>query len=595
MLHYILFAFISLVTSFFLTKLVIKFALLYGLFVKPRPDRWHKTRTALFGGFSIYFSILITLILARYIYNINFNLSLVATFTFFFLLGLIDDFFELNSKLKFISQLLIGVFYIYFSNSSIIIFNSTAINDFISLFWILLIMNSSNLLDNMDGLLTGTLIIVTFFLGISFNFTSNPSLSLFSFIICASLVSFLYFNFKPAKIFMGDCGSLPLGFLIAALTINLVNNKLNQNQIWYNLLPIFMTAPLLLDVFLVMIRRSISGRKIYIGGKDHISHRLVFLGLNEITAVTFIYLVTFSWNILSIFVLFHFNISFIFLYLFFLFFCTLFLGYILSNLSLYNNEEELFAYKSARGISPSFKKPFFLSRLILNKKIILINLFDSITYIFVLFLLFQVFTIKIYHNLFIYYFIIKLIISNLFKFHKTSWRLTSTHDILKIAIVQLISAVIFYFINYGHNYQIDFYIWDIIISFNLLVFSRISFKLINEFFSRFRRHRKHIVIYGAGDFGVILSKELFKNTKYNMFPFYFIDDDILKKDTYINSIKVLHTDSSKLSKSLSKNNIDTLIVSSLKIDDMKIDKLKILLKNNNIKFLRFDFNISEVI
>ncbi len=134
-----------------------------------------------------------------------------------------------------------------------------------------------------------------------------------------------------------------------------------------------------------------------------------------------------------------------------------------------------------------------------------------------------------------------------------------------------------------------------ILLFYFLLFTRISYKLINESFSRLRQNRNHVIIYGAGKSGVLISKELMNNLKYNMFPLYFIDDDILKNNSYLNSIKILNPITTNINDIFIKNNIKTLIISSYKIDQTKIDNLRNLVDDINVKVLKFDFKLTEIL
>jgi len=171
---------------------------------------------------------------------------------------------------------------------------STALNALITIIWIVGITNAFNLLDNMDGLSAGIAVIAA---AIFFLITAAQA-QVFSAMIFALLIGavlgFLIYNFNPAKIFMGDTGSLFLGYMLAALSIT--SSYVVPTSA--NLLPVI--SPLLIlslpifDTLSVMIIRRREGRPLFIGDRRHFSHRLIELGMSQHGAVIFIYLVALS-------------------------------------------------------------------------------------------------------------------------------------------------------------------------------------------------------------------------------------------------------------------------------------------------------------
>jgi UDP-GlcNAc:undecaprenyl-phosphate GlcNAc-1-phosphate transferase len=171
---------------------------------------------------------------------------------------------------------------------------STVLNAFITIIWIVGITNAFNLLDNMDGLSAGIAVIAA---AIFFLITAAQA-QVFSAMILAlfagAAAGFLIYNFNPAKIFMGDTGSLFLGYMLAALSIT----SSYVVPASANLLPVI--SPLLIlslpifDTLSVMIIRRREGRPLFIGDQRHFSHRLIELGMSQRGAVVFIYLVALS-------------------------------------------------------------------------------------------------------------------------------------------------------------------------------------------------------------------------------------------------------------------------------------------------------------
>ena len=157
----------------------------------------------------------------------------------------------------------------------------------LTIFWIVGITNAFNLLDNMDGLCAGTGIIAAVFLAIILSGT-NPEYARCAAILAGASAAFLVYNFNPASIFMGDCGSLMIGFGISLLSLGLPGMNAG-NSMTSIAVPVMIAMVPILDTTMVTLVRLLSGRKASTGGKDHTSHRLVLMGFSEKKAVLFLY------------------------------------------------------------------------------------------------------------------------------------------------------------------------------------------------------------------------------------------------------------------------------------------------------------------
>ncbi len=156
------------------------------------------------------------------------------------------------------------------------------------MFWIVGICNAMNLLDNMDGVSAGVAAIACLFFGAIGLHQGQIGVAIVSAALLGATLGFLRFNWHPATIFMGDAGSLLLGFILAALGI-IVGKPTNiEHSTW--LIPIFILAVPIFDTTLVTISRLRRGLRVTDGGKDHASHRLVKLGLSIRQAAATIYL-----------------------------------------------------------------------------------------------------------------------------------------------------------------------------------------------------------------------------------------------------------------------------------------------------------------
>jgi UDP-GlcNAc:undecaprenyl-phosphate GlcNAc-1-phosphate transferase len=222
----------------------------------------------------------------EYIFHDKKFIGLFVSGTLAFLMGLADDAYNTKPLIKLSVQILCGVIFIY-TDTVIEVTSITGVNYFFTIFWVILLMNSLNMLDNMDGI-TGTVVLfiiitclgskwILFGLDINFWFIINSAM-------IGGLLGFLYFNIHPSKLFMGDAGSQFIGLYIAFITIDDLwmvgaSNGWN-NWIGLFLIAVCFTAPFS-DTLSVVINRLKKGQSPMVGGKDHTTHHLVYAGLND--------------------------------------------------------------------------------------------------------------------------------------------------------------------------------------------------------------------------------------------------------------------------------------------------------------------------
>ncbi len=167
------------------------------------------------------------------------------------------------------------------------------LNGIVTVMWVFGITNAFNLLDNMDGLSAGVALVASSVLLINAWFLGEFFISLVLVAFMGSLLGFLRYNWNPASIFLGDCGSLFIGYVLASLTLLERYVSHASSSYFPILMPVLILAVPLLDTATVMVIRLREGRPIYVGDRRHLSHRLVALGLSPKAAVLVIYLITF--------------------------------------------------------------------------------------------------------------------------------------------------------------------------------------------------------------------------------------------------------------------------------------------------------------
>lgn len=284
--HFIIFS-ISFIFVYLLTFLIRNVAIELNFIDRPEERKFHKTPTPLMGGLSILIGMVCTFfitffICVRLIPSLNHSLYFFIGLVLACGLGLVDDYNGMTPKLKFSFQILIALILIIGSGYTDLI-GPWFLTIPLLVFWMVGLMNALNFLDNMDGITAGLASILGlgfFALGI---LTHNHFISLLSAIFIGATSGFLLHNFHPAKIFLGDAGSMLIGYTLSVLGIVLLK-ELPKN---FSLcLPVLLLSYAIFDIALVSITRSRDGRRVLQGGKDHSTHRIgTATGSVRITAI----------------------------------------------------------------------------------------------------------------------------------------------------------------------------------------------------------------------------------------------------------------------------------------------------------------------
>ncbi|MFN2196101.1 MAG: hypothetical protein ACK2UW_08265 [Anaerolineales bacterium] len=264
----------------------------------PRADRWHHKSTPIFGGVAIYLAFVLSLIIFKFDWVTYW--PLLASSTGMFFLGLYDDFFQLSPPAKIIGQIIAGSLLIY-AGYRIEFFKFEFVNILITIIWLVMITNAINLIDNMDGLAGGISIIVAGYLAfLFFRSPSQSDLFIYTLILIGATAGFWIYNFPPAKIFMGDSGSMFLGFSLAALAV--VRRTSASNVLAVLGIPLLLFILPIMDTSFVAITRILRGESPAKGGRDHTSHRLIAFGLSERQTLLVLYAIAILSGGMSIFI-----------------------------------------------------------------------------------------------------------------------------------------------------------------------------------------------------------------------------------------------------------------------------------------------------
>jgi len=298
-IYIFLFAFL---VAYLCVPVVRKIALKLNIIDNPDERRVHKTPTPLLGGVAVYLAFAGTII-----YNDVFSLELKGVAlgaTIVFLVGLTDDVKRLSAKLKLFVQMVAVAIMINYGVVADFLPNvwwGKLFETLITFMWMLGITNSLNFFDGIDGLAAGLTIICSAFLGILAIQTYQPYLMLLSIALAGSCLGFLPYNLRyknPAVIFLGDAGSTFMGFMLAGMII--MGDWGHSTPIKAYAMPILIMGIFIFDMVYTTVSRIASKKVISLNqwleftGKDHLHHRLTFLGLSAKQTVFFIYFLTAS-------------------------------------------------------------------------------------------------------------------------------------------------------------------------------------------------------------------------------------------------------------------------------------------------------------
>src|SRR5215475_11799547 len=273
--------------SLIFTSLVRHWAQRLGIVAVPRRDRWHSRPTALMGGIAIYLAFVIGCFIFAPGLSRAYPILIAATLLFG--AGIVDDIKQLKPYVKLVMQVVAA---------SIVVFGGLRLPgkiwtswgaDFLTIFWLVAITNAINLLDNMDGLAGGISLIACAFLAITFLVNGQTTEAALPLILAGAITGFLRFNFNPASIFMGDCGSMFLGFALSGIAL-LSDFGRARNLVSVLATPVLILTIPIFDTMVVAVTRKMSGCPVSRGGRDHTSHRLVALGMSERRATLLLYL-----------------------------------------------------------------------------------------------------------------------------------------------------------------------------------------------------------------------------------------------------------------------------------------------------------------
>jgi UDP-GlcNAc:undecaprenyl-phosphate GlcNAc-1-phosphate transferase len=585
---------VSFALALALTPVVRVLARRWGFVAKPKVDRWHKKPTAMMGGVAIWLAVIGTYLVL--VPHTKQGWVVVGAASFLFFVGLIDDWLHVKPYQKLIGQV-IGAAVVV--NYGLILpwTRSLPVNMLITIFWLIGITNAINLLDNMDGLATGIAAIASCFLTFNFLTGNQMTEAVMMAVFAAALLGFLIYNSNPASIFMGDSGSMFIGLFLAGAALINVSGGRSRSFVPVLAVPILVLFIPIFDTTFVTILRKLSGRAASQGGRDHTSHRLVALGMSERRAVWMLYGLAGLSGFLAIMVRQVKPDVSLALLAGFTLVLTL-LGVYLAGVKGYDEEADVRAAREtplfAFLVDFSYKRRIF--EVLLDVVLIVLAYWSAYA------IKFEPFSDSPAWKLFLrtlpVLVVVRLAAFLFFGVYRGIWRYTGMDDLMAfakaVAAGSLISLVIVLFKFRFQGFSRAIFVIDALVMLLLLAGSRVAFRFFRQVLPAVNNGKgRRVLIYGAGDAGELLLRELLNNRELSYAPVGFMDDDPKKQGKVIHGFRVFGGNG-MLGKIINDHQIEQLLISTPRISEARLAEIARECEARNIELKRMSIRIESI-
>ena len=577
------------------TLLVMPLARRVGAVARPREDRWHRGEVPLLGGLAIVIG---TTVPALVFVGLGDQklLALLAGGVLIAAVGLVDDLRGMRPQTKLLWQIAAALLVVALG-LRLPVTGEVVIDLPLTLLWLLALTNAFNLLDNMDGLAAGIAAIAAGFRVVFLLQDGNLAAATVAAILLGAAAGFLVFNRNPARIFMGDAGSMFLGFFAGGMSL-IGGYPYTRSLVAVLVLPALLVLVPLFDTAFVTLTRIFAGRPISVGGRDHTSHRLVALGLSEKRAVDVLYLVALISGAIALFS-YRYGLSPGAVLIVLLFLGVAMLAVHLSRVEVHdpvdkvgppglilraivaglNQRRQVLAVLIDFGLVVAAYQAAYLLRFE-NDLTAVQNRFQQGLPIVVLC---QVGALALYRT------------------YAGMWRYTSVSDLIRLtkaaslgsALAIVTIALVFRF--EGFSRAVFILDWFLLVVF--LYGSRVAFRILSEELrpaapEHGRPPARRTLIYGAGDAGALALREVQMDAGLQRVAVGFLDDDHTKSRRSVRGVPVIGT-LAEIELILTANRIDEVLVASGKIPEEKLRQLMVCCAGHGIDVVHAQLRIER--
>jgi UDP-GlcNAc:undecaprenyl-phosphate/decaprenyl-phosphate GlcNAc-1-phosphate transferase len=530
--------------SFMLTPLVRRIAVRWGLSSKPVEERWGKRVVARLGGVAMSASFVIAALIW-----VPFNtvvLPVMCGIGAVFVLGLIDDLRRLPPYVKLVAQLLIGCGLVA-GGVQIELVRLHWIAVPLSVLWFVLIMNAFNLLDNMDGLAGGVGAIASAFCAVHAAIAGQWMIVMLNATLCGACLGFLRYNVPPAKIYMGDSGSHFLGLCLAMFSL-LGTWRHSTQLISVLAVPVLVLAVPIFDTIFVTIQRLLNRQHLFVGGTDHVSHRLAVLGLSERQTLVALYCVSIGLGLLSIVSVELTPLSSVAVWIFVLTGLVLF-GRYLAQVKVYRAQDAIgLDLGKVQG-----ERKTVINTMLLHKRRLLEILVDFLlicgAYVTAYLLRFEGVLTGDLQQLIMQslpiILVVKLACFACTGLYRGVWRYVGLSDLVlllrSVGMSSVISACVLLYVWRFQGYSRAVIVIDGMLTFFAIGGARIAERIFDDWINRLTARGVPVLIMGAGDTGARVLRSLKYEDHIGRRGVCFLDDDTQKHGVRIHGCSVVGT------------------------------------------------------
>ncbi len=588
-LIYVVLAF---VLTLALTPIVRAFARRTGAVAKPKADRWHALPTAMLGGVAIF---LPTIILSATLIPFASQYFVVfAASAWMFALGLVDDCLHIKPYQKLIGQIM-GASLVTYYGLTLPWTSAPPVNMMLTILWLVGITNAVNLLDNMDGLAAGIAAIAAVFLGVHFLVLGQTLEATIIGVFAAALVGFLIYNSNPASIFMGDCGSMFVGFFLASWALLSASTTGGRSRSFLPVLavPVLTLVIPIFDTTFVTILRKLSGRAASQGGRDHTSHRLVALGLSERRAVWLLYALAASAGVIAlalrdaqldvgIAAIIGFTVV------------LTVLGAYLAGVKVY--DETNLPQKPMVAIPFDFSHKQHVFAVLLD--VVLVTLAYYSAYVLFFGSLVEGEAWRLFGQTLPVILFVKMAALAWSGVYRRIWRYTSVGDAVVIVKAMFVGSIgsilVLLFAFRFQGFSRTVFVLDGVLLLALIASSRVAFRVFRQMLPASRSSGgRRTLIYGAGDAGELLLREVANNETLAVDLVGFIDDDPSKKGKVLHGLRVF-AGNGNLRNLCEEQQVEEIIIASRNMSAERVAEIKRDCQDAQVTIKRMKIEIEEL-
>jgi UDP-GlcNAc:undecaprenyl-phosphate GlcNAc-1-phosphate transferase len=538
-----------------------------GAVVPPRPDRWHTSPTPTMGGIAIagatFIGFLAVVGQPALIDGVAPWFSVATAAVAMFVVGLFDDRLQLSPLAKLVASLATGAFLVFALSGADPDDAFPSLYTLTATVWFAGICHAVNLLDNMDGLAAGVAAIAALFFAALLGSALGAPIVVLLAGLAGALLGFLYWNRPPARLFMGDCGSLFVGATLAGASLVPVFHSRIAFISPSVIAALILVVPLF-DTGFVLVLRRLAGRRATKGGTDHVSHRLVSLGFSERSAVRILYFLGLiggatAWALVAgmgaepmVPLVATFGVV------------VILIGIYLARVPAYNAEDFVALQKSS--FAPFLKDLAFRYH---AGQVLLDLVLITVCYYVAYRLRFEGQRLDI----FLAYFTATLPIVLACKLvslyqsglYQRSWETFGLRDLTVVlrgvGLGSLLSVVALYYLYRGVGQSRLVVVLDAFLMTAAIIATRVSFRAMNLVAATRSKRSRRVLVYGAGAFGQLLVREMRANAEWHMNPVAFIDDDPMKLHRWIVGVPVRGA-LDRFEETLRRYSVDEVVLSS---------------------------------